>query len=392
MKKIQMILVILFFAVIVLPALFFNRDNDRVLLWEFRTVNTFPEISSFSETDARTKIEGWLGDNIGFKDAATYIHGIIQYKLFDNILNTHILQGKNGQLFYVNGNVKDPQTIPPIEMKMQDNAGYVEMIVSMRDDLSKKGIPFIFVAIPNKEQVYPEYYPEEVKASPKVSLIGIVADELSQVHGVNTVNLQQTFLAVKTEEPLLYRNIMDPSHWNELGAWIGYKEIMKKVRVQVADVQVLDENDVVFKKSIVELDSEGTEYGYWQGKETVYTPEFVSGLNSEELFRSDNRVNFDRREENSDDGETLTMNDLIALGVSRAWHYRNITCENDKTLFVIGDSYAYHFLYKYFAESFRDVYIIQHDELYNKINAIDKIIEKSAPNVVIYEIVDRMYR
>ncbi|MDR1271739.1 MAG: hypothetical protein LBK04_01925 [Clostridiales Family XIII bacterium] len=393
MRKIRIAVVIIFFVLLVLPALFFNRDMDRELLWENRTVRAFPRTSNLIETGVRTyfiRVEDWLGDNVGFKKAAIFAHGVLQYELFGRIPNTHILQGEEGQLFYVNGNVNDPQTIPPEEQKVYGSAEYIEMILDIWDTLSEKEIPFIFAAVPNKEQVYPEYYPGEAMASPEASQLALVAEELAQKYGVGVVNLQKAFLEMKADKPPLYGNTMDPSHWNELGAWLGYLEIMKEVCAQAAGVKVLDENDVVLEESVEAPGPDGTQYGYWRGDETVYTPKFAGGAHFEEVFSYYGRL-LDRHEDEFMKGG-LTEDDLAEWGFwGRAWHYRNTESGNDRTLLIIGDSYTYLFAYKYFAESFRDVYVIQSDNLYFQ-DMVKMAIEKSEPDIVVYELVDRMYQ
>jgi hypothetical protein len=90
----------------------------------------------------------------------------------------------------------------------------VERISSYAAALKGRGIRFIFLPIPNKENIYYDFLP--IRRKP------VFLDQLMEaltLQGVETLNIQKSFEEAKRNGESLY--IADDSHWNESGVKIA---------------------------------------------------------------------------------------------------------------------------------------------------------------------------
>ena len=69
------------------------------------------------------------------------------------------------------------------------------------------------------------------------------------------------------------------------------------------------------------------------------------------------------------------------------YHFYNDTIKKGKTIFIVGDSYVYAFMFPLLAENFKDVYFIYWDA---NIEKISKLYKDSNPDYLVYEVVERM--
>jgi hypothetical protein len=99
----------------------------------------------------------------------------------------------------------------------------VDRISSYAAALKGRGIRFIFLPIPNKENIYYESLP--LKRKP------VFLDHLMEaltLRGVETVNIQRCFEEAKREGESLY--IADDSHWNENGVKITARLAAEQIK------------------------------------------------------------------------------------------------------------------------------------------------------------------
>ena len=108
----------------------------------------------------------------------------------------------------------------------------VDHFAELRDELlrrseflARRGIPFLVVIVPEKYSVYPEFLPDwAVPVTAETSLDRIVADFVRHPQ-LNFIDLREPLRAAKGPERVYYRT---DSHWNYLGAMVGYAELMRE--------------------------------------------------------------------------------------------------------------------------------------------------------------------
>jgi len=98
-----------------------------------------------------------------------------------------------------------------------------------RNWLRKKGIKYLVVICPNKQTIYPEYLPEWiVKEKGSSTVQDQITSYLSKNSDIEIVDLRKTLLNQKTKNKknLYYKT---DTHWNQLGTFYAYQEIMKHI-------------------------------------------------------------------------------------------------------------------------------------------------------------------
>ncbi len=108
------------------------------------------------------------------------------------------------------------------EVSKDDYERAVRTITSYNELLKSRGLRFIFLPIPNKENIYHDLLPSKEKP---VFLKHLIAD-LRQ-HGVTVIEIQSSFEEARKKGATLY--LSDDSHWNEGGVSLAADLISLKL-------------------------------------------------------------------------------------------------------------------------------------------------------------------
>lgn len=221
--------------------------------------------------------------------------------------------------------------------------------------------------IPDKEGIYPEFYPDSVLRMNNISRVDCLTETMVSKDWF--VNVKEALMANKGDKMLYYKNF-DPTHWNMKGAWEGYKALMNVITSVDNDIRMLTEKDVriTYEKGPGTL--ERLSRIRWMGDIMQFDDELVSCTPIEGYTAE------------KDDGIPI-----IPLTDGQVYfHYVNKHIEG-KTLLVVGDSYIYGFLLPLLAESFSDVYFID----FVNADGIAELQEMIQPDIVVFEVVDRVF-
>jgi len=97
-----------------------------------------------------------------------------------------------------------------------------------------RGIVFIWSMAPNKATLYPEYFPETAAAPRDPVCRGdLLSKRLGREAGVDFIDLRPVLLEAKAAHRVYHRT---DTHWNQLGAFLGARAILERVRVRFPQV------------------------------------------------------------------------------------------------------------------------------------------------------------
>lgn len=360
----NLILSTVFLGAIFIPGMISDKIGGKVSEGENRILAKFPQIhlsdGSFN-FGIRKEFENWANDNMGFRDKAVKLNTIIQYKMLGISAKTDTLVGKKDWLFYVTPEIlKDYQHLN-LPNKDQLEA-YKNNLLSFDQYLKNKDIPLVIMYLPDKKDIYSEYYPENIIQHGNISRYDMVSDYISTKTKLNFIAPKDKLMK-KKKEALIYSPRIDNAHWNTYGAFIGYRELMMKTKQVVPSLKVLNWNDYDIKKYLqkgmfnnsIEIEEESYSFA----------PKFKSGVIGQDLGFFEGKP-------------TLNHPDK----------YRYIN--QDKSLpkaMIIADSYVYLYMLPTLAESFSELtFIHTHD-----IGKVNEYVDAVNPDVVMYEFVDRMF-
>ncbi len=236
-KKLNFIFIIIFLIILYLPMIFFNR-SDSVASGEKRKLASFP--NSFNSNIFK-EIDAYLKDRFGLREKLIELDSNLKYKLLDDSGNERVILGKDNWLFYrQEGNYEDYLKVNLVKKDYANR--FAEEIKEKQEWCNQNGIAFIFMICPNKHTVYPEKYP--LKRPDGITrteqLIKVMEEK-----GVNYLYPYSKLLENKSKYslPLYYK--LD-THWNNLGTYIAFLELYKKVKSSLEWPTLLSEIEYSF--------------------------------------------------------------------------------------------------------------------------------------------------
>lgn len=219
------------------------------------------------------------------------------------------------------------------------------------------GCDYYLVIVPNKMSVYPEHLPNEIiKLSDSTRYDQIVA--LDKYNDINVIGIKQNILKHKNDGHELYQRTDD--HWNDLGAYYGYEEIMNRLSQHFSQLKVIPIDD--FKIS---------------QKET--TGGMARIINAEKEYPEHYIELTYKNQSFAKDGEKTGY--PVMLGISD--YDSEIVKINEKgtnlKCLVIRDSFAM-LLIKYFQEHFKKL-VYYHDGWLYRLR--EDIVENEKPDIIL---------
>ena len=157
-----------------------------------------------------------------------------------------------------------------------------KQLAQAADDLKKiqelcnrKNKKLYLVLVPDKHKVYGEYFPGAPKIRPDSESRARQFERYvnSKVPGIRILPLLDTLLENKHKGLLYWKN---STHWNEMGAYVGYLGLMKFIRKDFPDVPMCDIQPVKLEKSTLRGDLNAFSNGRKVPDLTLYPlPHFV---------------------------------------------------------------------------------------------------------------------
>jgi alginate O-acetyltransferase complex protein AlgJ len=172
------------------------------------------------------KLETYFDDHFGFRRSLIRLHNRARLVLLGNPLDTDVVYGKEDWLFLNTGGglVDDHRALE--ELDRDYLMAFADALRERRDLLSLVGIQYLYVVAPDKSTIYPEFLPERVKRARPDDRYDQLFDFLTTETSLPIVDLREPLRASKSRGLLYHRT---DTHWNDLGAWVAYREIQKKV-------------------------------------------------------------------------------------------------------------------------------------------------------------------
>lgn len=366
MRKVQfynIMIVLIFLAAIFMPLIFVNNKPGKISTDENRVLANFPSLTTSDgklNTHFIKGFEDWFKDNLGFRDKLVMANTLIQYNLFGHLAKTDTMVGKDNWLYYFTPDIiKDYQhlNLPSEQQLVQWGNSFGRI----NNYLKSKNIPFIVMLCPNKETIYPENYPSTILRIGKVSRTDIIANYFTNYMGIDLFTPIKSLLEAKSKATV-YSPRYDNAHWNNYGAFIGYLDLMGKVKKYFPSTKVLSWNDF----DIATYKREVKVYNAVPFSETDYSFKLK---NSGTAFQTYGIL----------DGLDLKSSALC-------YTYINSNKDLPKAL-IFGDSYFYGFLIPDLAESFSQLTFIHTANS----DRIESLINLFNPDIVIYESAERMF-
>jgi hypothetical protein len=174
----------------------------------------------------------YFRDHFGLRGLLIRWDTVVRLKLLHASPVSRLIFGRAGWIFYNSDIVPDGITIQDFQGRAAYTPADLRSIRSNLDCYTRwcqaRGITCLYVIVPNKETVYPEYLPPSVRRSGRTTRLDQVMACARSDSVIHLIDLRQDLLRAKAQHPFpLYAK--GGTHWNEYGAYYGYRRIMAEL-------------------------------------------------------------------------------------------------------------------------------------------------------------------
>jgi hypothetical protein len=330
---------------------------------EKRLLAPFPEISLKRRAIKKfpARFEAFFNDHFGFRTPLIRFFSWYKINIFGISPSSKVIFGKDGWLFFAGDKtIDDYRCIKPLTKP--ELIQWQKHLEQKQKWLAKQGKSYFFVVAPNKHSIYPEFLPDHVNRVGKESRLDQLIKHLGENTDINIIDLREDIISAKNEY-VVYKST--DTHWNDLGAFIAYRKIMKQLKKYYNDLDYhpLSQFEIITK------DYQGTDLISMLGTDSMESGQTINLVPKFETCAKD--IPYELKLEYKWSEETKPF--------ARA-------CDNSElSLLMFRDSFA-SALEPYLSEHFKkSIYVWTFAEL----NLIKLIVMHEKPDIVIEERVER---
>lgn len=360
--------IVFFILIINLPAisgLFFENDIEILERRKSAPAPVFALTQADIENFPRSA-DKYLEDVVGLRNHMVFLNGWARFHLGSPAPRNHFLVGDKSFVFRLSSKISEQY----LGTRRYQKAKTIKTLfdnISTIDTLAQElSAEFFFTIAPNKITIYgADYAPDWYNAA-----ITTKNTQILQFANHAKSRLPEKFINIL--EPLRRKKLIGTlynhygTHWNELGAYVAYQEIMKHFAKKNKSLKILRYPDIQVERRN-SLDDTGNARnmgisGYLKNDYAYVTPIKQTGTKVKSLRPRGGTVGRERLNH----------------------YYGNLLCKDCPRLLVIGDSFSLSW-HKLFPESFKEVLFIHHD-----LGRFDtEVIRKFNPDIILLEMVEQ---
>jgi hypothetical protein len=235
------VLIVLFALSISLPLVTTIIDFDPFPpINENRDLATWPKFGNLTILPIYLKnIELYYNDHFGYRQALIQGRALLMVKILGVSSNPEVILGKDGWLFLGSTGTLD-YFRASTPFRSQELERWQQMLENNRDMLAEQGIRYLIIIAPNKDTIYPEYMPDKITRVHNDTRMDQLLAHLREHSDIEILDLRKPLKAAKLQEELYYKT---DTHWNDLGAFIAYQQIIKQLAIWYPQFQPLPKSD-----------------------------------------------------------------------------------------------------------------------------------------------------
>lgn len=352
-RTISVLYCILFLVCILLPLFFLNTDPTAISTIDNRKMAQLP---ANINTAFFKGIESYFNDRLGFREEAITLYQRLNDRFFSILEHPLYMRGQNGHIFYSGSEyIRDYQNTATDTQYLQAFSEYLNTVRVYCED---RGIHFLFVLLPDKKTIYPEYFPVGYNIKNGPSRTDILLGLLSKTK-LDYLYPKKEFLLHKSSE-VLYNVQFDVEHWNANGEFLGNSMIIDRLRTVNSRIPSIKREDYIVSSEL---------------RTSLHTSKFPI---SELVPVYEPKTWFAK-----DDSDSLAS---FAFINRTRYHLRffNTASASKERLLLIGDSYMQS-AYKYYVNAFEETTFLHQVNL----PRVREVLDALKPDIFVLEIVER---
>jgi hypothetical protein len=235
------VIISVFLMIVLLPVIgLITGMESKLPTSENRKLAEKPSLQMNNIVTYINGINSYFSDNFGFRKTLMSMNTFVNVKYLKTSPIPKVVIGKDNWLFYKESLDDSMGVLTFSQDQLMDFKKNIENQAKWMKD---RGIYYLIVLCPNKETIYPEYLPDNTNVS-DVDSKSIKLNQFLSVFGprsnVNILDLREPLIKAKASGQLYYRT---DTHWNNYGAFIGYKEIIKQLSTRFPDIKLPSNTD-----------------------------------------------------------------------------------------------------------------------------------------------------
>ena len=238
-------LIVGFLATLTVPLLvFFHSGGDPApVLMERRAPNPAPRLTRDAESwlDYPAALRRYYADAFPFRRELVRWHNRIKAFWLGDSPSLRITAGRDGWLFSTFDQVIEGQR-GLTRFTDEQLIRWKVVLEERRDWLQARGAKYLFVVAPNKHAIYPEMLPARIRPANPVTAYDQFDGFLRRESSVVPLDLRPALLEAKEGRQVYYPL---GTHWNDIGAFVGYRTIMQALRPSFPELRPLGFEEMV---------------------------------------------------------------------------------------------------------------------------------------------------
>ncbi|GEM_PF-1338191 len=222
--KSDLLLIILFCGAISVFAVgFWLAPQQQISTAENRTLARLPKLRWKTIAEYPHEFEAFYNDHMLCKTFLVRLRTLAKLVVCGTATSPDVAVGRDGWLYLANDEMQ-PIIRRESSFSQQELKLWCSNLRERARLLAQHGIKYLFVLVPDKHSIYPEFLPPSLRPAARESKIVQLSAFLRQRKDVPFLSLRETLLANKGAAPLYYKT---DTHWNDLGALAGYNDMAR---------------------------------------------------------------------------------------------------------------------------------------------------------------------
>lgn len=220
------------------------RENSS---FEKRALAEFPTFRISNVWKFFFQYQSYFNDRFAFRNEAVQAISKFRFRLFRVSPMPQIVKvGKDDWLFTSREEYINDTSTPFTQAQLDSVILNLEIITKYFDI---RNIKFYFSMIPIKERIYPEYMPGDLSRRMTFSKAAQLNEALKNHPSIRSIDCKDVLLEGKKIRPTYYTT---DTHWNEFGAFLGYRKIIERVRQDFPQIKPFEINDFNIDSSVTD--------------------------------------------------------------------------------------------------------------------------------------------
>jgi hypothetical protein len=219
------LLIGVFMTMLVVPlACFCAGIGTRPSEFEADRLHAKPELKSIRQTAGF--IAGWLdyfGDHFGLRSPLMHAHAVMSVRALHTSPSPSVIVGREGWLYYADDSALDDYQTAQL-FTTEDLETWRRQLTSDRDWLRSQGAALVFMVVPDKHVIYPEFLPSSIHRLHREYRSDQLVAYLRAHSDLTIVDTRAALMARKPQERLYSTT---DTHWNNRGAYVGYEALIE---------------------------------------------------------------------------------------------------------------------------------------------------------------------